>query len=53
MWYYCENKKETQEESVFSFILIFLAKILEMIIKVWRNPAELLAKFLDIFEDPS
>ena len=28
----------------------FLAQLLEMVVKAWRNPSELLTKLLDIFQ---
>ena len=37
----------------FALYTYFLAQLLEMMLKMWRNPEYLLAKFLDIFEGPS
>lgn len=37
----------------FSLYTYFLAQLLEMMVKVWRDAAELLTQFLDTFESPS
>lgn len=41
---------ESQRNSVAFPLYLLLAQLLEMVVKVQRNPSELLDKLLDIFE---